>query len=118
MLADRRGSAIFLAILALFVSARSGGLFVVNQGTSRSRGSARRRNASGPDHLRKLGRDRWSAGQDCVQPKVSEPHVAFENCCQDGAKIGGNREIAPLIELRRGEARPVAVNAAAIDRAP
>ena len=64
-----------------------------------------------------LERNRRSARQDRIELEVGEPHVAFENYRQDGAKIGGDREIAPLVELRRGEARPVAVNAAAIDRA-
>src|SRR5271167_3543405 len=41
--------------------------------------------------------------------------VALEDRRQHGAKVGGDSEIAPLVELRRGETGPIAVNAAAID---
>ena len=43
--------------------------------------------------------------------------MAFEDCCQHGAKVGGDGEIAPLVELRRSETGPITINPAAIDGA-
>src|SRR5689334_7818605 len=41
--------------------------------------------------------------------------MTLEDARQHSAKIGGDREVPPLVELRRGKAGPIAVNPAAID---
>src|SRR5207248_4033201 len=48
---------------------------------------------------------------------VGQTHMALEDGRQRGAKVGGDCEVAPLVELGRGETGPIAVNPAAIDLA-
>ena len=44
---------------------------------------------------------------------VGKAEVAFEDCRKRGAVVCCHREVAPLIELRLGEAGPIAIDAAA-----
>src|ERR1700736_2809884 len=43
--------------------------------------------------------------------------MALEDRRQNRAEVGGDGEVAPLVELRRGETGPITVNPAAIDGA-
>src|ERR1700730_18572773 len=57
------------------------------------------------------------AGEDLRELAVVEAQVAFEDCGEDHTVVGGDREVTALIELRRREAGPVAVDTAAADAA-
>src|SRR5271169_2780522 len=57
------------------------------------------------------------AGENLRELAVGEAEVALQNGRKYGAVVGRHGEVAALVELRLGEARPVAVDAAAVHTA-
>jgi hypothetical protein len=68
-------------------------------------------------HLPHVGSCRWQAGEDRRELVVAEAQMAFEDGGKRGTVVGGDGEVAALVEPSRREARPVAIDAATTDAA-
>src|SRR5215471_5659949 len=73
--------------------------------------------SSGGQHFGDIRRSLRRAGEDLFELAVAETEVTFEDGGEDGAVVGGDDEIAALVEPGPGEAGPIAVDAPAADAA-
>src|SRR4029077_16904010 len=69
-------------------------------------------------HIPHIGAGGRQTGEDLRELAVVEAEGALEDGGEDHTVVGGDREVAALIELRGRETGPIAVDAAADDAAP